>query len=73
VHANAISQFHALVVLWAQVPMGIANCFLGVCVSSGCPHSGAARGELCFRHLWLVDQPPSVCEMVWRVAVLAVI
>jgi hypothetical protein len=25
VHANAISQPHALVVLWAQVPMGIAN------------------------------------------------
>jgi hypothetical protein len=25
VHANAISQPHAVVVLWAQVPMGIAN------------------------------------------------
>jgi hypothetical protein len=25
VHANAISQPHALVMLWAQVPMGIAN------------------------------------------------
>jgi hypothetical protein len=24
-------------------------------------------------HLWLIDQPPSVCEMVWRVVVLAAI
>jgi hypothetical protein len=24
-------------------------------------------------HLWLVDPPPSVCEMVWRVVVLAAI
>jgi hypothetical protein len=54
VHANAISQPHALVVLWAQVPMGIAN-------GCGSMLSGSVRllrlsalrcsagwGELCF-------------------------
>jgi hypothetical protein len=54
----------------------MAACFLGVCDCSGCPHSGAARvggGLLQQWHLWLVDPPPSVCEMVWRVVVLAAI
>jgi hypothetical protein len=64
--------------LWC--PWGLrtvaAACFLGMCDSSGCLHSGAAQlgGALIPQwHLWPVDPPPSVCDMVWRVVVLAAI
>jgi hypothetical protein len=69
--------------LWCcglKCPWGLrtvaAACSLGVCDRSGCPLSGASRvggALLQQRHLWLVDPPPSVCEMVWRVMVLAAI
>jgi hypothetical protein len=51
-HANAISKLHALVVLCAQVPKGMAPelrtaaaCLLGMCDHLGqrCPQSVAAR------------------------------
>jgi hypothetical protein len=80
VHANAIYQPHALVVLWAQASMEMAN-GCGSMLSGSVrllrlSHSGAARfgGALLQQwHLWLVDPPPSVCEIVWRVVVLAAI
>jgi hypothetical protein len=50
VHANTLSQPHALVMLWAQVPMGMANgcgSMLSGCERSIELYSGAAW-ELCF-------------------------
>jgi hypothetical protein len=61
---------HALVVLWAQVPMGTAS-------TCGSMLSGSVRSQAVCTvlggallqqwHLWLVVPPPSVCEIVWRV------
>jgi hypothetical protein len=45
VHANAISQPYALVVLWAQVPLGIAT-------GCGCMLSGSVRSLRLFAHSW---------------------
>jgi hypothetical protein len=74
-HANAISQPHALVVLWAQVPLETANgcsSILSRSVQSvrlSAIRCSAGWGELCFSsgtvHLWLICTPP-VSEMVWR-------
>jgi hypothetical protein len=54
-----------------------AECFLGVCVIAQAVRTQVQRGLggalLQQWHLWLVDPPPSVCEIVWRVAVLAAI
>jgi hypothetical protein len=82
VNANTFSQPHALVVLWAQVPMEIAN-------GCGSMLSGSVRSlrlsalrcsaglggwrVLQQWHQWLVDPPPSVYEMFWRVLVLVAI
>jgi hypothetical protein len=55
---------------WGLQPVA-ASCFWGVCDHSGCPRSGAALIQQW--HLLLVEPPPAVCEMIWRVVVLAAI
>jgi hypothetical protein len=78
VHANAITRPHALVVLWAQVPMGIANgcgsMLSGSVIAQAVRmhvHCGVGGALLQQWHLWLADLPPSVREIVWRIVVLA--
>jgi hypothetical protein len=59
--ANAISQPHALVVLWVQVPMGTANGCGNM--RSCCPQSGAAWLGGCFASAVapVAGRPASFC------------
>jgi hypothetical protein len=79
VHANAISQPHALVVLWALLPKGVAigwlrqHAFWVYAIAQAVrtqEQRGFGEAQLQQWHLWLVDPSPSVCVLVSRVVVL---
>jgi hypothetical protein len=76
VHASAFSQPLALVVMWAPVPVGTErlrkHAFWEFAIAQAVRTQVQRLGGVLIQqwHLWLVDPPPSVCEMVWRVVVL---